>query len=320
MGERVLVTGANGCLGAWVVRQLIDAGDEAVIFDIGADDHRHRLVSRGAELDFERIIGDICDRDAVVSAAAGVDRLIHLAALQVPFCRDNPSLGAAVNVVGTVNVFEAALEHGIAPVVYASSIAVYGSPDDYDQPRLAADAPARPRTLYGAYKVANEQTAAVYAADHGLSSVGLRPHTIYGPGRDQGLTSQPTVAIEHAVRRQPYSVEYGGVLDFQFAPDVARLFVAAARSRPDGAPVLNVAGHVVPVAEFVALAGDIAGYDGLGVGTGSLPLPHTAAPDGLAELLGDITPTSPTSVEDAIRETCEIFAAAIPTGGERWEQ
>ncbi len=317
MGERVLVTGADGCLGAWVVRQLLDAGDQPVVFDLGDDDHRHRLVGRGAPPGFERIRGDICDRDAVVAAMEGADRVIHLAALQVPFCRADPSLGAAVNVVGTVNVFEAALTHGVAPVVYASSIAVYGSPDDYDDPRLPAQALPRPRTLYGAYKVANEQTAAVYADDHDLTSVGLRPHTVFGPGRDQGMTSHPTVAIEHAVRRQRYRVEYGGVLDFQYAPDVARLFIAASRSSPDGAPVLNVAGHVLDVADFVERAAVITGFDGIGAGTGSLPLPHSAAADGLAELLGDVAPTS---LDAAIRDTRDIFAAAIPTGGDRWEQ
>ena len=306
MAERFLVTGADGCLGAWTVRLLLDHGAEVVVFDIGTNDRRHQLVSGGAPLSFERVVGDITDRAAVVDAMAGVDRVIHLAALQVPFCRADPSGGAAVNVVGTVNVFEAALEHRIEPAVYASSIAVYGAADDYASPVLAPDDPLKPSTLYGAYKVANEQTAAVYAADYGLASVGLRPHTVYGPGRDQGLTSQPTAAIYSAVRAQPYQVEYGGVLDFQFAPDVARLFIAAARSHPlePAAPVLNLRGHVKPVSDFVDRVRSITGFDDLGVGTEPLPFPHAASPAGLAELLGDIEPTP---LDDAIAETARIL-------------
>ncbi|MDH3681186.1 MAG: SDR family oxidoreductase [Acidimicrobiia bacterium] len=116
---------------------------------------------------------------------------------------------------------------------------------------------------------------------------GKRPHPIYGPGRDQGLTSQPTVAIEHAVRRQPYAVEYGGVLDLQYAPDVARLFVAACRSTPDEAAVLKVAGPCagvdmgdeVPVVETV-LALQRAGCCGRrgspGQASSKSPRPHGA--------------------------------------------
>jgi len=301
---RVLVTGADGCLGAWVVRQLLDDGHDVVVYDIGTNDQRHELVAGGRPLDFTRVVGDITDLDSLVEAMVGADRVIHLAALQVPFCRDDPSLGAAVNVVGTVNVFEAALATRLSPVVYASSIAVYGGPDDYDQAILPVDAARLPRTLYGVYKVANERTAAVYAADHGLASIGLRPHTIFGPGRDQGLTSQPTVAIEHAVRGRPYDVEYGGVLDFQYAPDVARLFIAATASSPDGASVLNVAGHVLPVADFVARVRAITAFEQLGTGMEALPLPNGASPAGLAELLGDVEPTP---LDDAIAATSKIL-------------
>ena len=110
--------------------------------------------------------------------------MIHLAALQVPFVRADPVLGARVNVVGTVNVLEAVRRRAdrMGPLVYASSIAVYGAAGT-----LAAD--DHPGTLYGVFKRANEGTALRYFEDYGVSSIGLRPHTVYGPARDQGLTS-----------------------------------------------------------------------------------------------------------------------------------
>ena len=309
MAERFLVTGADGCIGAWTVRLLLDEGAEVTTFDIGANDNRHRLVSGGAPLSFHRIIGDIVDRSAVVEAMAGVDRVIHLAALQVPFCKADPSGGAAVNVQGTVNVFEAAVEHGIAPVAYASSAAVYGPVDLYPEPLLGPDDLPMPATLYGAYKVANEMTAAVYAADLGLASVGLRPFTVYGAGRDQGVTSQPTAAIYSAVRREPYQVGYGGVTDFHYAPDVARAFIAAARVEFDApaAPVANLRGHVIAVSDFIDRVRRITGFDDLGVGTEPLPFAHAASPVGLVELLGEMEPTP---LDEAIAETVRIVAGA----------
>ncbi len=310
MAEHFLVTGADGCIGAWTVRLLLNEGAEVTTFDIGANDSRHRLVAEGAPLRFRRVIGDITDRAAVVDAMAGVDRVIHLAALQVPFCKADPSGGAAVNVQGTVNMFEAAVEHGISPVAYASSAAIFGPVDLYPEPVLGPDALPKPATLYGAYKVANEQTAAVYAADHGLATVGLRPFTVYGAGRDQGVTSQPTAAIYSAVRGQPYRVGYGGVTDFHYAPDVARAFIAAARVDLDSpaAPAVNLRGHVTSVDDFVNRVRRITGFDDLGVGTEPLPFAHALSPAGLTELLGDIEPTP---LDDAIAETARILSAGL---------
>ena len=306
MAEHFLVTGADGCIGAWTVRLLLDEGAEVTTFDLGVNDNRHRLVSGGAPLNFRRLIGNIADRSAVVDAMAGVDRVIHLAAMQVPFCRADPSRGAAVNVQGTVNVFEAAVEHSISPVVYASSAAIFGPPELYPEPVLGPDAPARPATLYGAYKVANEQTAAVYAADHGLASVGLRPFTVYGAGRDQGVTSQPSAAIYSAVRGEPYQVSYGGVTDFQYAPDVARAFIAASRVESDApaASVVNLQGHVTSIDDFVDRIRNVTGFDDLGVSGEPLPFAQALSPVGLAELLGDIKPTP---LDDAITETAHIL-------------
>ena len=310
MAEHFLVTGADGCIGAWTVRLLLDEGAEVTTFDLGANDSRHRLIAGGAPLGFRRVVGDIVDRAAVVDAMAGVDRVIHLAALQVPFCRADPSAGAAVNVQGTVNVFEAAVEHGISPVAYASSAAIYGPPELYPEPVLGPDALPEPATLYGAYKVCNEQTAAVFAADHGLASVGLRPFTVYGAGRDQGVTSAPTAAIYSAVRGEPYQVGYGGVTDFHYAPDVARAFIAASRVEFDApaAPAVNLRGHVTSIDDFVARVRRITGFDDLEVDGDPLPFAEALSPAGLAELLGDMEPTP---LDDAIAETARIVAASL---------
>ena len=136
-----------------------------------------------------------------------------MAGLQVPTCRADPMLGATVNVLGTLAVFEAArLSKGqVERVVYASSAAVYGSPEKYPAGPLPDDAPLMPSTHYGYFKCCNEGNAKIYFQDHGIVSVGLRPWTVYGVGRDLGMTSEPTKAIKSVALGRPYHISYGGL-------------------------------------------------------------------------------------------------------------
>lgn len=187
-------------------------------FDVGAEPRRlTQVMSPGDVARVAIVRGDITDLAAVEAALDlhEITSIIHLAALQIPFCRADPPLGARVNVVGTVNVFEAAKRRAarLRHVVYASSIAVYDPPgDDLDGPATLVGVPS---TLYGVYKRANEATAHVYWAEHGLASIGLRPHTVYGPARDQGVTSAPTTAMLAAAAGVPYTIPFGGRLQFQ---------------------------------------------------------------------------------------------------------
>jgi len=307
MAERVLVTGSNGCIGAWAVKLLRAEGTEVVAFDKEMAEHRHRLINDGELPDAEWVLGDLTVADDVRRAAEGCTRIVHLAALQIPFCRANPSLGAAVNVTGTVNVFEAARHTGVEQISQASSIAVFGTAADYPDHIISIDAERKPTTLYGVYKVATEDLAKVYWAENGIRSVGLRPHTVYGPGRDQGMTSLPSVGIDQAARRQEFHIEYGGTLDFQYARDVAAAFIHAARVPLDGAPTFNLGGHVVSVSDFVAATCEVTGFDGITCGTSSLPVVAGAEAHEWIEVAGG---EAPTPLRDAIAESVQMFSAA----------
>ena len=185
----------------------------------------------------------------------GITNIIHLAALQVPFCRADPSLGARVNVVGTVNIFEAARRRAdrIRQVVYTGSVGMFDAADaDPDTNRLENDATAHPINLYGVYKQANEGTARVYWGENGVSSIGLRPMTVYGPGRDQGMTSSPTKAIIAAVLGRPATIGFSGRTLLQYADDVARTLLIASRSDLRGANAFNLGGSLVDLDDFVA--------------------------------------------------------------------
>lgn len=316
--ERFLVTGALGCIGAWVVKILVDEGATVVTYDKGDDAKRLRLVM-GADgpSRVTMVNSDITDLDSVEGTLDEheIDHVIHLAGLQVPFARANPPLGAMVNVVGTVNLFEAvkARQERMGPLVYAGSVAMYGPHDtDPADGRLHEDAVAHPPSHYGVYKLANEGSAAVYAKDDGLPSVGLRPMTIYGPGRDQGLTSDPSRAVLSALLGRPFEIGFDGRILFQFAPDAARAFIAASRSRLDGARTYNLAGEIASIDEFIAAVDRVLpGAAGLLSHTSTeLGFPADVDSDSLAEL-GKI-PVTP--LDDAIAQTVALFRERLEQG------
>ncbi|PWU23584.1 MAG: epimerase [Candidatus Rokuibacteriota bacterium] len=294
MAERFLVTGALGCIGAWTCVTLVREGVPVVAFDLGSDHSRLELIASPEELAgiaFER--GDVTSLEALEQCFERheITNVVHLAALQVPFCKADPPLGARVNVLGTATVFEAAKRAGLqTTIAFASSAAVY------DQRGELA-----PSTHYGVYKLANEGTARVYWQEDGIASLGLRPFCVYGPGRDQGLTSSPTLAMAAAARGERYRIAFGGRTQLHYAPDVARAFLAATRRPPAGAEVLNLGGPDVAMGDVVAMIEAAApAVVGL-IELDDVPLPFPARlPEPTFEL--ELTPLA-----DGICETIELL-------------
>jgi nucleoside-diphosphate-sugar epimerase len=313
-----LVTGAFGCIGSWVVRALVARGERPVVFDVGDDPWRLRMVAGDDVARRVTVVrGDIVDRDQVLAAARdhGVARIVHLAAWQVPLCRQDPSRGAAINVVGTANAFEAARASGgrIARVVYASSAAVFGPPALYPPGPLADDAAPRPATHYGVYKVANEETARIYWEEHRIASSGFRPLTVYGPGRDFGVTADPTLAMKSAVLGKPFRIRWGGATDLIHADDVARALLAAAGASLDGARVYNLHGASASMAEVVRTIGAAwPGAAGL-ITHVEAPLPFPEALDD-ARYQRDLGPAPATSLAEGVRRTLDAFARLQAAG------
>ena len=307
LSERVLVTGALGCVGAWAVKAVLENGDEPVGYDLGDATHRLELIlSPDERAGLTLVRGDITDPEALGRTLDeyAITRVVHLAALQVPFCRADPVLGARVNVVGTVNVFEAVKERldRIPGVAYASSAAVYGLGDPSPAPESGGTAPA---TIYGVYKLANEGTARLYHAESGVPSIGIRPYVVYGPGRDQGMTSGPTQAMAAAACGEGFAIGYGGVAQYDYAPAVGRAFVTASAA-PAGAVVANFPGVSASMPEVVAAieaeAPEIAGrvtYE-----EAPLPFPAELEARALEEAIG---PLPQPSLAEGIGETIELF-------------
>ena len=316
--DRFLITGALGCIGAWTVRNLVREGTPVVVFDLASDPRRLKLIMSDDELARVTFVtGDITDLEALERALDdhAITRVIHLAALQIPFVRANPPLGARVNVVGTVNVFEAVARRRdrIGSLVYASSAAVYDAVDAGESGVVAHGAAGHPTTLYGVFKQANEGPARVYWQDARVASIGLRPYIVYGPGRDQGLTSSPTKAMVAAALGKPYHIPYGGRAAYQYADDVARTFIACARAPFQGAEIFNLGGSVATMGEIVA-AIEAAAPEVRGLITfDDQPLPFPEAFDAapLEQVIGAL-PFTP--LAQAVADTIALFRERIAAG------
>ena len=139
--------------------------------------------------------GDIVDGKAFARLLDEheITHVIHLAALLLPQIKPDPPYGTAVNIGGTVNVLDAAKTRGIQ-VAYASSAAVYSKADDKGG-AVSNDAIGHPVTFYGVHKQACEGMARIFWHEEQVPSIGIRPFIVYGPGRDNGLTASPTLAM-----------------------------------------------------------------------------------------------------------------------------
>jgi nucleoside-diphosphate-sugar epimerase len=308
---RVLLTGGYGCIGSWIIRTLLERDDQVCVYDLKEDLSRLRLIlpeDRLREVQFLR--GDVTDLAGLREALARQQstHVVHLAGVQVPVCRADPMLGARVNVVGTLAVFEAVRQSGgqVKRLVYASSAAVFGPPEDYPAGPLADDVPLRPTTHYGYFKCCNEGNARVYFRDHGLSSIGLRPWTVYGVGRDFGMTSEPTRAIKAVALGRPYHITYGGWQDLQYVDDVARTFVRCLEAPYEGARSYNLRGDVVDLPAFHRALCEVEPAAGRLVTFGERQIAIAYDLDDAA-LRRDVGPVPHTPLREGIRRTLEHF-------------
>ena len=233
-GSTVLVTGGAGLIGSHIVDRLIDegVGEIRVLDNLVRGRHANLAAANARRDDIVFIQGDVRDRDTVSKAVAGCDYVFHQAAIRITLCAEQPRECMDVLVMGTFNVFEAAIAHKVKKVVYASSASVYGGADAF--PTDEKHHPYNNRTLYGAAKVMNEGIARSFNEMYGLPSVGLRYFNVYGPRMDvTGAYTEVFIrwldCIDNNKRPQIHG-DGSATMDFIFVEDIARANVLAMKS------------------------------------------------------------------------------------------
>jgi UDP-glucuronate 4-epimerase len=305
--ERFLVTGSEGCIGSWVVRNLLESGLPVIACDIAPNSLRleriltpellDRLVYFAADLTVPGALDELVARNEIT-------RIVHLAAFQVPLVAADPLRGAEVNVVGTIRVLEAARRSTtVAGVSYASSSAVFGSNGEW----------GRPETLYGVFKAANEESARFYGRDYATPSIGLRPCVVYGPNRDQGFSAAITHGLKAAVLGLSYTIPFYGRIDLQYVEDVAAAFVGVTIADQVGTEVFDLHGDLVDVAEVVSLIEQEVPESAGQITIGRTPVPGRVEFDDapLRAVVGELPKTS---LAEGIRSSVEVFRRQAEAG------
>ncbi len=296
--KSVLITGAGGCIGAWAIKLLNDGGAHPVALDISDDRSRLDLIMEDAsKVTWE--LGDITDYESVLALSKkhDVQAIIHLAALQVPYCKADPVGSTAINVMGSIHMLETARQLGLTRLTYASSIAAPAMHADNDY--LA--------TLYGAHKVCGEQMAAVYWQDWQVPSIGIRPCVVYGPGRDRGMSAAPTIALLAAWANRDYTIPFTGPVTYVHAEDAAARFVAAICQEQSSAPVFNLDVEPTETQAIVDLCNARFTKSKIKASGGQLPFPANSSDGQLDAHLG-LEPYR--DFRQGIEDTLAVFANA----------
>ncbi len=237
---KVLVTGGAGFIGSHLADRLVADGHHVTIFDNFSTGRRENLQGRARTA---RVIeADICDREALRSALAGMDALVHLAAVaSVQASMHDPLTTHAANLGGTLNGLEAAAALGVRRVVYASSAAVYGTEAPVP---VAEDSPTAPLSPYAIDKLAGEQYLVYFARERGLDATALRFFNVYGPRQDASSPYSGVISLYGARLEAglPFLVYGDGrqTRDFVYVADLVNVLVRVLMRRDLRGAILNV--------------------------------------------------------------------------------
>jgi nucleoside-diphosphate-sugar epimerase len=217
-----------------MAEKLVARGDRAVLLDMAPAEWRIRDLRACADGRVETVRGDVTSLVDLLEAVT-VHRpsaIVHLAYVLGAESNAAPELATRVNILGTTNVLEAARLGGVRRVLLASSIAVYGSDDQYAPSELplgedVALRVARGLPIYGGGKVYLEQLGSHYASRYGLVVAGLRPSIVYGWGRQRGASVFAGGMVDASVAGEPVSVGFGEAhVSLVYVEDVADQFIA----------------------------------------------------------------------------------------------
>jgi UDP-glucose 4-epimerase len=276
MARSVLVTGGAGFIGSHIVADLLHAGYRVTVFDNFSSGLRENLAALDG--DVEIVEGDVLDAAGLNAAARGKDVVSHQAAqLEITKCMEDPLGDLRTNLVGTINVLQAARLGGVERVVNASSACIYGQavapPSEEDRH------PHDPNWSYGASKLAAEKYAQIFSNDYGIAVHSLRYGITYGPREWYGRVL--TIFLKRLLEGKPPVIFGAGeqLRDFVYVDDVVRLHRACIESGLGGAQSFNGGtGIATSIADLASLACEVTGNE-------VAPIAENVAPGEKSELV-----------------------------------
>lgn len=287
----------------------MERGISAVALDAYENRNRWERLLGSHASQVPLITGSLLDRTllAQVFERHRITHVIHLAALLTPACQQDPFLGCEVNVLGSVALFEQAVKSKIQGLSYASSLAVFGpEPDAALETSATSSQENRSPSFYGAFKKAMELIAEQYWMHAGLPSVGIRPHVVYGPERDQGLTAGPSLAARAAAEGRPFQINYRGIVGYDYVEDVANAFVLAALQTPPGSIVVDLPSEPATVEQLVAAIERVVPQSTGTITIEGPTLPRNDSPR--TQLITNVLPGwRPTSIADGIQRSVDFY-------------
>jgi dTDP-glucose 4,6-dehydratase len=239
----ILVTGAGGFIGSHLVETLAARGDRVrafVRYNGRGDAGLLRDLPEEARARVEIVFGDLRDSHAVREAARGVDTIFHLGALiAIPYSYVHPRETIETNVIGTLNVLEAARVHGVRRVVHTSTSEVYGTARFVP---ITEDHPLQGQSPYSASKIGADKLVESFYLSFGLPVVTVRPFNTYGP-RQSARAVIPTIITQALTRSVVRLGDLRPTRDLNFVSDTVAGFLAAAERDQAVGQVINLANN-----------------------------------------------------------------------------
>lgn len=317
-GKTVLVTGGAGFIGSNLVDTLLLQGNRVKVIDNFITGNRENIVEHLKNPNYTLIEADICDYDACTLAVKGVDLIFHQAALgSVPRSIENPVLTTNINIIGTVNILDAARRANIRRCVYAASSSTYG--DSKTLPKVE-DVIGRPLSPYAITKYTNELYAQVFSEIYGLECIGLRYFNVFGRRQSPEGAYAAVIPkfIDHVYKGKQPTINGDGSYsrDYTYVDNViqANILAATTENRNAVNKVYNIAvGDRITVNElFYTVRKEIAQYkptaEQVEAHYGPIrqgDIPHSQAS---IELAGRLLSYSPThNLQQGIHETVKWF-------------
>ena len=319
----ILVTGGYGCIGAELVKWLLRNTDEEVLLG-SRTVNEERTLRTFHDVETAKLVCiemDVSDQSQIDHAFKqhSISRVAHLGALQTPDCNAHRDLGLQINLGGTQKLVEVAKAQSqrLERFVFASSIGVYGPRASYPTPRVPLSAEPNPVNVYGVWKHASEQVLKLFAAETGVPTVSLRPGVLFGPGRDQGLTSTPTTAMKCVALKRPYKIPFRSKQDYLYAPDVGAAFGVALTEPFTGYDIFTLPAKTVAMEELVATMREAAEEAGLAetfdISFGDEEVPFICDLE-FDAMLKAFPATPQTDFKQALVESLNVFKDQIARG------